>query len=175
MTDQKDKEPTLPSTPTLPSAQPEIVEALAPTDDPIQAITEGVSMVVSKAEKLAQLREAREVVEDDSDLTDIFMFVRGDIPLTKKALLESFPNAKALVITQEQLWQIEDCVDNDPESAGNRFVYINTSGKKRTVKGDYLEEEPLVIFIEELGEEPATSLKDSPSRKALPSRDLVYK
>lgn len=155
MTDPKDKEPTLPSAPTLdsPSAQPEIVEAPAATDDPIRAITEAVSRVVSKAEKLAQLREAHEVIEDDSDLNDIFTLVRGDIPLTRKAFLKSFPNAKALVITQEQLWKIEDYVDHDPESVGNRFVYINASGEKRTIKGDYLEEGPLVIFVEELGEE----------------------
>ena len=126
-----------------------------PQDGALEDITAGVQKAAlpeTSAAKLQRLREAKEVVESDSDLNDIFMLVRSDTPLlTRKFFLKSLPKARALVITQEQLWQIEGCVDNDPESANNRFTYVTATGKKRTVEGDYLDE-PLVIFLEELGD-----------------------
>jgi|GEM_PF-4050011 len=95
-------------------------------------------------ERLARLREANEVVESDSDLNDIFMFVRSDMPITRAAFLKHFPKAQALVITQEQLWKIEAGSD------GNFFSYVAADGRKKYVNADDMEA-PLVLFIEDLG------------------------
>ncbi len=99
---------------------------------------------LSQTERLAKLREAKEVVEDDSDLNDIFMYVRSDMSLTQTEFLKSFPKAKALVITPEQLGQIEAVAD------GNYFSYVTSSGKKKYVNSEEMEE-PLVLFLEDLG------------------------
>lgn len=125
-------EATPPSTVAIDQKKSEIA-------DPMRVIEEPVS----KVEKLARLREAREVVEDDSDLNDIFMFVRSNISLSRNRFLASFPHAKALVITQEQMWGIE--------ADGQFFSYIETSGKKKYVSGDDMKEN-LVLFLEDLGD-----------------------
>lgn len=100
---------------------------------------------LSKAERLAQLREAHEVVEEDSDLIDVFMYARSDRPLTKKDFTKDFPGKKALVITPDQLEQIEAGVDD-----GNYFSYIGASGDRKYVRAEDMEE-PLVLFLEDLG------------------------
>jgi len=154
MNDPKEKETgTAPTSNDLEPRQqdsvpvaPEIVKMQSEIGDPMRVISEG-----TKAERLARLREAREVVEDDSDMNDIFMFVRSNNPLTKALFLKSFPKAKALVITQEQLWSIEAGVDRDETSKNNKFSYISSSGEKKWVVADYMDE-GLGLFLEDLGD-----------------------
>lgn len=105
----------------------------------------------TRTEKLARLHEAGEVIEKDSDLNDIFMFVRSNKVLTREHFSERFPKAQALVITQEQLWTIEALVDRDLSCCNNRFTYLTASGQKRSIEGDYLDE-PFVLFLEDLGD-----------------------
>jgi hypothetical protein len=40
--------------------------------------------------------------------------------------------------------------DRDEATKGTRFSYVTSSGKLQKVEGDYLEEGPLVIFLDEL-------------------------
>lgn len=101
---------------------------------------------LSKPERLALLREAQEVVEEDSDVNDVFMYARSDRPLTRKDLVDDFPSKKALVITQAQMEQIEAGLGD-----GCFFSYINDSGKRVYVNAEDMTE-PLVLFLEDLGE-----------------------
>lgn len=110
-------------------------------DEPIKAITEDVS----RSARLTSLRETHEVIEEDCDLVPIFEFVRSDVALTKKDFLKLFPSAKALVITQRQLWEIEDCAEE------NFLSYITATGEQKHVSADGMEDEPLVLFVEDLG------------------------
>jgi len=96
-----------------------------------------------KAERLARLREAKEVVEDDSDLNDIFMYARSDMPLSRKNFIKDFPKARALVITQEQLWKIE--------ADGSYFSYITADGVRKYLNAEEMDE-PLVLFLEDFGD-----------------------
>jgi len=105
--------------------------------------TRAVTVETTRDARLARLRESHEVVEDDSDMIDIFMYARSDMPVTRKDFQKDFPKAQALVLTQEQMEKIE-------AQSGNYFSYIDHSGKRRYVNSEDMEE-PLVLFLEDLG------------------------
>lgn len=102
-----------------------------------------VSEETTPAERLARLREAHEVVEDDSDVIDIFMYARSDMPLTGTEFLKDFPKARALVITQVQMEKIEALSDNF-------FSYIDRSGKRKFMNSEEMDG-TLVLFLDDLG------------------------
>ena len=128
-----------PQGPHTPSLAPEIAERR----EEIVSSTQAVSEETPRTERLALLREAHEVVEDDSDVIDIFMYARSDMPLTRKEFLKDFPKGKALVITQEQMEKIEALSDNF-------FSYIDSSGKRKYVNSEEMAG-PLVLFLAYLG------------------------
>jgi hypothetical protein len=110
-----------------------------------------VDQLLTLKQRLQVLRESHEVVEVDSEMNDIFMLVRSGVVLNRANFLSTFPNKRAIVITQEQLLAVEDCVHAQAGSEDNYFVYIKADGKKTGIQAEEMDD-PLVLFIEDLGD-----------------------